>query len=115
MCLVDAWVKALRHSIRTASRVLLDLLGLFVRMCRSRSAVEAELALLQERKSKPRRAENSTRWLMSFLSRWFDWRDALAVVRPETLIRWHHKGFRLFGGGNPDDWDGPVCRKTSQR
>jgi hypothetical protein len=33
---------------------------------------------------------------MSFASQWFDWRNALVVVKPETLIRWHRKGFRLF-------------------
>ncbi len=26
----------------------------------------------------------------------FDWRDALAVVTPRTLMRWHRIGFRLF-------------------
>jgi transposase InsO family protein len=103
MCLLDGLLKALSHLIQTAFRVLVDFLGLAARMCRSRSAVEAEnlflrkqLALFQERRAKPRRAEDSTRWLMSSLSRWFDWRNALVVVRPETLIRWHRKGFRLF-------------------
>ena len=103
MCLLDGWLKALRHLLRTGFRVLLDFLGLVALTCRSRSAVEAEnlflrkqLALFQERKTKPRRADDSTRWLMSFLSRWFDWSDALVVVKPETLIRWHRKGFRLF-------------------
>ena len=52
-----------------------------------------QLALFQERKTKPRRADDSTRWLMGFVSRWFDWRHALVVVKPETLIRWHRKGF----------------------
>jgi len=33
---------------------------------------------------------------MAALSRWFDWRDALVVVKPDTIIRWHRKGFRLF-------------------
>jgi putative transposase len=33
---------------------------------------------------------------MNFLSRWFDWRGALVVVKPETLIFWHRRGFRLF-------------------
>jgi transposase InsO family protein len=33
---------------------------------------------------------------MTLLSRLFDWRDALVVVRPETLIRWHRAGWRLF-------------------
>jgi putative transposase len=30
------------------------------------------------------------------LSRLFDWRDSLVVVRPETLIRWHRAGWKLF-------------------
>ena len=70
---LDAWLKALRHLIRTAFRVLLDFLRLVLMTCRSRSAVEAEnlflrkqLALFQERKNKARRADDSTRWLMSF-------------------------------------------------
>jgi hypothetical protein len=33
---------------------------------------------------------------MAVLSRWFDWRGALVIVKPDTLIRWHRKGFRLF-------------------
>ena len=28
--------------------------------------------------------------------RWAGWRDALHVVRPETVIRWHRQGFRAF-------------------
>jgi len=55
-----------------------------------------QLALFQERKTKARRADDATRWLMSFLSQWFDWRNALVHVKPDTLIRWHRKGFRLF-------------------
>jgi putative transposase len=27
---------------------------------------------------------------------WVDWRAALVIVKPETVIRWHRKGFRLF-------------------
>jgi hypothetical protein len=37
-----------------------------------------------------------TAWLMAFLSRVFDWRAALVVVKPDALIRWHRKGLRLF-------------------
>jgi putative transposase len=103
MRLMVDWLNASQHLIRTASHLLLDLLRLVGGMCRSRTAVEAEtlflrkqLALFQERQTKSRRADDSTRWLMSFLSQRFDWRDALVVVKPETLIRWHSKGFRLF-------------------
>ena len=34
-------------------------------------------------------------WLM--LSRfWSDWRKSLILVQPETVIRWHKRGFRLY-------------------
>jgi transposase InsO family protein len=30
------------------------------------------------------------------LELWSDWRTALIIVKPETVIAWHRKGFRLF-------------------
>jgi hypothetical protein len=33
---------------------------------------------------------------MAPLGRLFNWRSALVVVKPDTLIRWRRKGFRLF-------------------
>jgi len=30
------------------------------------------------------------------LSRFFNWREALAVARPATMIRWHRAGWKLF-------------------
>ena len=88
--------------------MLLDFVRLIIRTCISRSAAEAEnlflrkqLALFQERNLRPHRADDFTRWLMSFLSQWFDWRNALVVVREETLIRWHRKDSVCSGGGSP--------------
>jgi hypothetical protein len=83
--------------------VLVDLVELLVLATKSRSALVAEnlflrkqLALFQERNLKPHRAEDSARWLMVRLDGLFDWRSALVVVKPDTLIRRHRKGFRLF-------------------
>ncbi|HEY6341192.1 MAG TPA: integrase core domain-containing protein [Bryobacteraceae bacterium] len=45
---------------------------------------------------KPRRADDSTRLVMVILGRMFSWRDALVNVKPDTFLRWHRKGFRLF-------------------
>jgi putative transposase len=94
---------ALRHCLFTTTIVLLDFGRLLTIGARSRRALAAEnlflrkqLALFQERKAKPRRADDSTRWMMATLSRMFEWRDALWNVKPDTLIRWHRKGFRLF-------------------
>jgi putative transposase len=55
-----------------------------------------QLALYHERNVKPRRAIPATRIALIWLARWFDWQQALVVVRPATLIRWHRQGFRLF-------------------
>jgi putative transposase len=27
---------------------------------------------------------------------WIDWRSSLVIVKPETVIGWHRKGFELF-------------------
>jgi hypothetical protein len=55
-----------------------------------------QLALYQERHVKPRRAINVMRIALVWFSSWFDWRSALRHVQPETFMRWHRHGFRLF-------------------
>ncbi len=55
-----------------------------------------QLALYVERRVKPRRLNAAMRVSLALLSRLFEWRSALVVVRSETLIRWHRPGFRLF-------------------
>jgi putative transposase len=98
--------RLLHHSVQLVC-TLLALLGntaRFLLLClRPPVALAAEnlflrkqLALYQERHIKPQRATDATRLSLVWLARWFDWRQALAVVQPATLIRWHRQGFRLF-------------------
>jgi putative transposase len=96
------WLEAFKHCGRTAHRVLADLVELLLLATMSRGALAAEnlflrkqLALFQERNARPHQAEDSARWLMARLSRLFDWRSPLVVVKPDTLIRWHRRGFRM--------------------
>src|SRR5712675_2811564 len=95
--------RAVAHCFRTLSLVVFDSFRLAFLAAHSRRALAAEnlflrkqLALFQERKVKPRRADDSTRWMMATLSRMLQWRDALVNVKPDTLLRWHRRGFRLF-------------------
>jgi putative transposase len=64
-----------------------------------------QLALYREREVKPRRAPDATRLVLVLLARVFAWRDALLIVQPATLIRWHRQAFRLVwrsrGQGRP--------------
>src|ERR1700680_899236 len=85
-----------------ASR-LADLLPLLALGLRSKTSLAAEnlflrkqLAFYQERKIRLRRLDDPTRLTLVWLSRWFDWRNALAIVTPKTFIGWHRKGFQLF-------------------
>ena len=55
-----------------------------------------QLALYQERQIKPRRTTHATRMALIWLARWFNWRQAIVIVQPATLIRWHRQGFRVF-------------------
>ncbi|HEY5871281.1 MAG TPA: helix-turn-helix domain-containing protein [Candidatus Tectomicrobia bacterium] len=82
---------------------LLDAARFLVLCLRPAPALAAEnlflrkqLAQYQERQVKPRRANDATRMALIWLSRFFDWRRALVIVKPVTLIRWHRQGFRLF-------------------
>ena len=55
-----------------------------------------QLALFKERGLKPRRIDTATRVSLALLSQWCDWRSCLMIVRPETVLRWHRAGWRLF-------------------
>ena len=52
-----------------------------------------QLALFKERNLKPRRIPKITRLAMVALACFFDWRDALVIVKPETFIKWHRTAF----------------------
>ena len=72
---------------------------------RTRAVLHAEILALRhqllvlQRSNRGRRLRLSAtdRLLWVWLSRlWADWRSALLIVKPETVIAWHRKGFRLY-------------------
>jgi putative transposase len=84
-------------------RIVGDLARVLRLGLRSRTSLAAQnlflrkqLALYQEREVKARRTDNPTRLTLVLLSRWFNWRDSLTVVRPRTFVAWHRNGFRHF-------------------
>ncbi len=96
-------VSPARHLLQTILSVTRDLVSLTSSAMRSRAQLAAEnlflrkqLALYQERKVNPRRADDGTRISLADLSHFLARRQLLVAVTPETLVRWHRKGFRLF-------------------
>ena len=80
------------------------LLNMVASLFKSKSRLEAENAALRhqlivlQRKVRGRvRFTNSDRLFFVQLYRWFpSVLKAVAIIRPETLVRWHRAGFRRY-------------------
>src|SRR5690349_20759716 len=69
----------------------------------SRTALIAEnlflrkqLTFSREHQVWPRRLTNAARLSLVYWSRFFEWKSALLIVKPPTLIAWHRETFRLL-------------------
>ncbi len=59
-------------------------------------ALRQQLAALQHKSKRPR-LRKCDRILWVWLSRlWSSWRSVLVIVQPETVVRWHQQGFKLY-------------------
>src|SRR5262245_27824805 len=84
--------------------VLMSVLAMLRGVVRSRAAVHLEVLALRHQlqvlqRCQPRRVRltKTDRWLWAWLSRtWSGWRTLLVIVKPETVVAWHRRGFRLF-------------------
>jgi putative transposase len=60
-------------------------------------ALRHQVGVLQRRRNKRPSLKTADRLLWVILSRlWTQWRTALVIVKPETVIAWHRKGFGLY-------------------
>src|SRR4051812_5655250 len=86
------------------SSVLVSLLHSVRFLFRSRVSLHLEILALRHqltvvnRTRRPRpRLTSTDRVLWVWLSRtWRSWRSVLHIVKPETVVGWHRRGFRLF-------------------
>src|SRR3989454_94732 len=85
MPLVLALLGALRAALGARSDLVLENL-----------ALRQQLALLRRRAKRPRVGQLDRLFWMWLSHRSVRWREALHVVQPQTVIRWHRQGFRAF-------------------
>ena len=85
--------------LKIAAYLIEDALRQAMLLFRSNSSIRAEnlflrrqLALYVERGVRPRPIDVGTRVSLAVLARRFEWRSALVVVQPGTMIRWHRAG-----------------------
>ena len=83
---------------------LTKFLAILPSILRSRAAVELEnlalrhqIGVLQRSAARRPKLTSGDRLFWICLSRlWRDWRSAVAIVKPETVVAWHRAAFRLF-------------------
>ena len=84
--ILSSFVSTLRSCFRTRARMQMEVL-----------ALRHQLAVLQRRTNKRPSLRPADRLLWVILSRvWAQWRSALVIVKPETVIAWQRNGFRLY-------------------
>jgi putative transposase len=100
---VQSAIRLLINCFTTLQIVVMDVLQFALGGFRTHAALTAEnlflrkqLALYQERNQRHRRTSAADRFVLLQLSRLFDWRLALVIVKPATLVAWHRTAFRRF-------------------
>ena len=80
-------------------------------------ALRQQLAIVQRKTKRPKLTRVDRAFRVALSSLWPDWHNALVLVKPETVIRWHRKGFKLYWtwksrnqGGRP-----PIDSRMSSR
>jgi hypothetical protein len=93
----------IRSALREVTRPLPLVTGFITDLGRSRQQLTAENALLRQqlivasRKVKRPAFRPHERGLLVLLSRVVhNWRNAVLLVKPDTILHWHREGFRLF-------------------
>ncbi len=72
----------------------------FIRSRNEQAIVELtlrqQLATYAQTGSKPKLTPLDRAFWVALFRFWPHWRDTLVIVKPDTVIRWHRKGFRLY-------------------
>ena len=100
---VTRLVTRIERAVSEATRPRQLAVGAMKDLTRSKSELLAENALLRQqlivasRKVKRPEFKPRERGLLVVLARCVrGWRDALLLVKPDTILGWHRQGFRLF-------------------
>jgi len=59
-------------------------------------ALRQQLAIVQRKTKRPKLSKADRAFWVALCRLWPDWQNALIIVKPETVIGWHRKGFKLY-------------------
>jgi len=91
---VKAWTKPTTDSL--VGGVAADLVKSKTQLIMENALLRQQVIILQRQVTRPRLTAQDRRLLVVLASRVKDWKNALQIVKPETLLRWHRAGFKLL-------------------
>ncbi len=59
-------------------------------------ALRQQLATYAQKHTKPSLTPLDRAFWVALSRLWSPWRDTLVIVKPDTVLRWHRRGFRLY-------------------
>ena len=59
-------------------------------------ALRQQLAIVQRKTTRPKLSKADRAFWVALCRLWPDWQNALLIVKPQTVIGWHRKGFKLY-------------------
>ncbi len=59
-------------------------------------ALRQQLATYVQKQTKPRLTPIDRAFWVALFRFWPRWKEVLVIVQPDTVVRWHRKGFRLY-------------------
>lgn len=88
------------HALLRFTTLLLRCLPAFFRSRNEQAIVELalrqQLAIYAQNRSRPRLTPVDRGFWVLLSRLWPCWKEALVIVQPDTVVRWHRKGFRLY-------------------
>jgi hypothetical protein len=85
LALLLSLLATLRSALRTRAELALENL-----------ALRQQLAFLRRSSPRPRLRLSDRAFWIGLSQIWSRWADTLVIVKPDTVVRWHRAGFRLF-------------------
>jgi putative transposase len=83
-----------RHSLVLGSAA--DVIRSKAQLVAENALLRHQLIVLHRQAKKPTITQADRLWLVLLASRLQQWKEALLILQPETLLRWHRQGFRLL-------------------
>ena len=84
------------NTVRVLLRTLISLLVTRSQLATENLLLRQQVAVLLRRQPRPRLTPMDRGFWVVASKVFSRWKKALVLVKPETVIAWHRKGFRLF-------------------